>query len=99
MVTVKRTRSAPGLYSGTPGSSTRVEVSDLSAVVQFDGKLVTLSWSAPNVPHNPAVSQHQIYKAGQFINTVAGNIYTYEDAAVTPGVSYVYQVFLIYNPT
>lgn len=97
-ITVKRTRSAPGLYQGSPGSSTRVEVSNLSAITQFDGKKVTLSWTAPNVQHDPASSLHQIYKAGSFIATVAGNVYTYEDIAVMPGVEYVYQVFLIYNP-
>lgn len=97
-ITIKRKQSAPGLYHGTPGSSTRVEVSDLSAEVQLDGKKVTLSWTAPGVPHNAAASLYQIYKAGSFIATVPGTVFTYEDTNVMPGVEYVYQVFLIYNP-
>lgn len=97
-ITIRRSRSAPGLYQGGPGSATRIEVSDLSTEVQLDGKKVTLRWSAPNVPFNPSASIYQVYKAGQFINTVPGTTTQYEDTAVMPGVEYVYQVFLIYNP-
>lgn len=98
-IIVRKKQSAPGLLHGGPGSRTRVSASNLYTQTSLGPPLsVTLHWSAPSVSYNIANSMYQIYKAGSFINTVPATQYSYVDTAVMPGVSYTYQVFLVYNP-
>lgn len=96
MLTIKKTQSAPKLWSGTPGSSAVTIEAESWTETWVDGSKVILNWTWPGLG-DITMATYKIYKGGQFLMTVPATQTSYEDMNVASGLTYTYQVFYNYS--
>lgn len=69
---------------------------EVSAVTNFDGSEVTLSWTAPAGSY-PATAGYAVYRNGALLANVPFGTNTYVDTTVVSGQTYTYSV--LFHPS